>query len=134
MPPESHIFQYNQKREQVSAWHEICLFSVHWCKTKLVSNYPIFYGFDKTIYCQICNKRGLERWVPLGFWCFGQLSHNRFFDLSDVGGKKRGKKKRIIKIMATTSLPAVNRLEVAPHARAKSIRHYLLLYAPFPKY
>ena len=63
-------------------------------------------------------RGGLEKCLPQVFGRSKQLSLNKFFDPStpsmrkgrDGGEKKRGeKKKRLMIIVATTSLPAVDR-------------------------
>ena len=66
-------------------------------------------------------RRGLERGVPAGFGLSKQLLLNKFFDPSTpsmrkgrdrgkkTGGKMGKKEKRLMIIVATTSLPAVDR-------------------------
>ena len=66
-----------------------------------------------------CNAARMPQW-GLALWYSGQLLLNKFLEPSTPsmkkghdGGKKqkkkRGKKKRLMEIMATTSLPAVDR-------------------------
>ena len=72
-------------------------------------------------------RRGLERGVPLGR--SEQLSLNKFFDPNTLYVRKgnsgeNGEKKRLKRIVATTSLPAVDRLNDDHWNAARSCQYY----------